>query len=230
MTRCLTVAALLVCGSVAFAQADRNRDRDQAQGGGITAQDLARAMTPPADSKEFATRAAAGNLFEIRLAELAQQKAQSQEIKQLAQQLKQDHQQAQDKLKEAAQQANVQIAEDLPKAKQVLLDAFQQLEGKVFDNAFAMCQVEGHLHSILMYQNEAQNGSDEKIKQYATQALPKLKQHASHIVRVAQSMRIPVDAIAAGAGTGDRAVPAGGAIRSGTGTGQDRDRDRDRDR
>src|SRR5687768_3745722 len=198
MTRCLTVAALLVCGSVAFAQADRNRDRDQGQGGGITAQDLAKAMTPPADSKEFATRAAAGNLFEIRLSELAQQKAQSQEIKSLAQQLKQDHQQAQDQLKQAAQQANVQISEDLPKMKQVKLDAFQQLEGKAFDNAYAMCQVESHLHSIAMYQNESQNGSDEKIKQYATQALPKLKQHAGHIGRVAQGMQIPVQALAGG--------------------------------
>jgi hypothetical protein len=85
----------------------------------------------------------------------------------------------------------------------------------------------------MLYQNEAQNGSDEKIKQYATQTLPTLKQHAGHIVRVAQSMRIPVDAIAAGAGAGDRAVPAGGAIRGGTGTGTGQDRNqqnRDRDR
>jgi len=225
MTRCLTTVALLLCASVAFAQADRNRDQ-----GGITAQDLAKSMTPPADSKEFATRAAAGNLFEIRLSELAQQKAQSQEIKQLAQQLKQEHQQAQDQLKQAAQN----ISEDLPKLKQVKLDAFQQLEGKAFDNAYAMCQVESHLHSIMMYQNESQNGSDEKIKQYATQTLPKLKQHAGHIARVAQSMQIPVEVLAAGAaGAGDRAVPAAGTIRSdrdrnragtGTTTGQDRDK------
>jgi putative membrane protein len=231
MTRCLTAAALVLCGTVAFAQADRNRDRDQA-GQGITAQDLAKAMTPPADSKEFAMRAAAGNLFEIRLSELAQQKAQSQEVKQLAQQLKQDHQRAQDQLKQAAQQAGANISEDLPKAKQVVLDAFQQLEGKAFDNAYTMCQVEGHLHSIMMYQNESQNGSDQQIKQYATQALPKLKQHAGQIVRVAQSMQIPVEVLATGGpGAGDTARPAGGTIRGDTDpnrtrTGTDRDKDK----
>ena len=248
MTRCLTAAALILCGSVAFAQADRNRDRDRDQGQGITAQDLAKAMTPPADSKEFATRAAAGNLFEIRLSELAQQKAQSQEIKQLAQQLKQDHQQAQDKLKEAAQQANVQIPEELPKAKQIKLDAFGQLEGKAFDNAYAMCQVESHLHSLAMYQNESQNGSDQQIKQYATQTLPKLRQHAGHIGRVAQAMQIPIDVLASG-GAGDAARTVGGSLRGdtqrdpsrtgtgtgtgtgGTGTGTDRNQqNRDRDR
>ena len=82
MTRCLTAAALLLCASVAFAQADRE-NRNRAQGQGITAEDLAKAMTPPADYKQFATRAAEGNLFEIRMAELAEQKSQSQEVKQL---------------------------------------------------------------------------------------------------------------------------------------------------
>src|SRR5688572_1725958 len=197
MTRCLTAVVLLMCASVAFAQADRE-NRNRAQGQGITADDLAKAMTPPADSKKFATRAAEGNLFEIRLAELAEQKSQSQEVKQLAQMLRQDHQQAQDQLKQAAQTAQVNIPTELPPHKQTKLQAFQQLEGKVFDNAFTMSQIESHLKSIMMYQNEAQNGTDQQIKQYAQQTGSKLRQHAQHVIKVAQSQRIPVETIAAG--------------------------------
>jgi putative membrane protein len=209
---------------VAFAQADRE-NRNRGQGQGITADDLAKAMTPPADSKQFAMRAAEGNLFEIRLAELAEQKSQSQEVKRLAQMLRQDHQQAQDQLKQAAQSAQVNIPTDLPPHKQTKLQAFQQLEGKVFDNAFTMSQIESHLKSIMMYQNEAQNGTDQQIKQYAQQTGSKLRQHAQHVIKVAQGMQIPVEAIAAGgAGAGDAARPAGGTIRGDTERDQSRPR------
>jgi len=185
-------------------------------------QDKVRHMQSPADSKQFAMQAAEGGMLEVKLAQLAQQKAQSQEVKQLAQKIEQDHSQANQQLMQVAKQKNIDLPTDLKGEAQETYQAFQQLQGKDFDNAFLLHNVKDHLKDIMMFQKEAQNGTDQEIKQWATQVLPKLQQHAQHIRTVAQSAGMPIDALAGGNMAHDAARTAGsriqGAGSSDTGT------------
>jgi putative membrane protein len=174
MSRCLTPAicaiALLLTVS---AKADVN--------------DKVRHMQGPKDSKEFAMKAAEDGMLEVKLSQLAQQKAQSQEVKRLAQQLEQDHTQANNELMAAAKQKNIDLPSDLKGESAEHYQAFQKLEGKDFDNAYLLHNVKDHLKSIMMFQNEAQSGTDQDIKAWAAKTLPNLQKHAGHIRTVAQS-------------------------------------------
>jgi putative membrane protein len=203
MSRCLTatlaVAALMFTASAV--RADVN--------------DKVRMMKSPADSKEFAMKAAESGMLEVKLGQLAQQKAQSQEVKRLGQMLEQDHTQANQQLMAIAKQKNIDIPADLKGENQEQYQAFQQLEGKDFDNAFLLFNVKSHLKSVMMFQKEAQNGTDAEVKAFAAQTLPKLQQHTGHINMVAQSAGIPMDALAGGGSTGT-ARPAGSRIQGGS--------------
>jgi len=175
-------------------------------------QDKVKAMQSPADSKQFAMKAAEGGMLEVKLAQLAQQKGQSNEVKELARQLEQDHTQANQQLTQVAKQKNITLPSELKGECQETYQAFQQLEGKDFDNAFLLHNVKDHLKDIMMFQKEAQNGTDQEIRQWAAQCLPKLQQHAQHIRTVAQSAGMPIDALAGGNMANDAARTAGNRI------------------
>src|SRR3954452_11416147 len=190
-------------------------------------QDKVKEMQSPVDSKQFAMKAAEGGMLEVKLAQLAQQKSQSNEVKELARQLEQDHTQANQQLTQVAKQKNINLPSDLKGECQETYQAFQQLQGNDFDNAFLLHNVKDHLKDIMMFQKEAQNGTDQEIRQWAAQVLPKLQQHAQHIRTVAQSAGMPIDALAGGNTGNDAARTAGSRIKgagssnrsSGTGTG-----------
>ena len=177
------------------------------------AAEKAKMMMSAKDSKEFAMKAASSGMLEVKLAQLAQQKAQSPEVKQLAQKLEQDHAQANQQLMQVAKQKNITLPSDLKGEGQETYQAFQQLEGKDFDNAYLLANIKNHLHCVMMFQKEAQNGTDQDVKQWAMQTLPKLQQHTRHIGTVAMACDLPVDAIAGtGQAGGDAARPAGAKI------------------
>jgi putative membrane protein len=202
MTRCLSLSlsvfALVLAASVA--RADVN--------------DKVKEMQSPKDSKEFAMKAAEGGMLEVKLSQLAQQKADDQQIKDLAKMLEQDHNQANAQLTDIAKRKNINLPNDLKGESKECYDAFQQLQGKDFDNAYLLFNVKDHLKDIMMFQKESQNGTDQDIKQWAAQTLPHLQQHAAHINKVAQAAGLPMEALA-GSGhgnTGDNARPAGSKI------------------
>src|SRR2546423_4570412 len=120
MTRCLTLSlslvALMLAGTTV--RADVN--------------DKVKEMTSPKDSKEFATKAAESGILEVKLAQLAQQKSESQEIKQLAQKLEQDHTQANNQLTALAKQKNIDLPTGLRGECQEDYEAFQKLDAPDF--------------------------------------------------------------------------------------------------
>jgi len=198
MTRCLTLTmscfALMCMGTLV--RADVN--------------DKVKEMQSPSDSKDFAMKAAEGGMLEVKVSQLAQQKASSNEVKDLARKMEQDHTQANNELMAVAKQKNITLPSDLRGECQEHYQAFQKLEGQDFDNAYVLFLVKDHLKDIMTFQKESQKGTDADVKQWAAKTLPILRQHASHVGMVAQSLGFPVDALAAGAAGGAR--PAGSRI------------------
>lgn len=210
MTRCLTAAT---CLSLAFASAAFAADNPK-RGMSLVDQKVA-SMTPPADSKAFAMMAAEGGLFEVKLAQLAGQKAQSDQVKSLARMIEQEHTQANNELMAVAKQKNMPLPTELGEDKQAMLEAFSRLQGMPFDQAFMLHNIKDHLHHVMLFRKEAQNGTDADVKAWATKTLPALQRHTAHIAQVAQGVQIPVDALMGGNARGAHgtdAVPAGSRI------------------
>jgi putative membrane protein len=141
------------------------------------------------DDKKFLKQAAAGGLAEVELGKLAQQKASSDAVKQFGERMVTDHTKANDQLKEVASKENVAVPTTLDKKEQAHLDKLSKLSGPQFDKAYMKDQVKDHEKDVREFQEEAQNGTNPDIKQFASQTLPILQQHLDQAKSINKSAK-----------------------------------------
>jgi len=236
----LAAAMAVSVGSFAFAQQDRTQSgsQNQNQTGAISQGATARERTQGSqgaqqhDEKKFVEHAASGNQFEIQLSQFVQQQAQDPQVKQLAQKLAQDHQQAQQQLKQAAQAMGVTVQDQLMPAHQAKLHEMQKKQGAELERAYLFCNVGDHHKDIMVYSWEAKNAQNPQLKQYCEQTLQHLRQHMQQVDQVAAAVtgineaqtaseRIPADATHSGSdhSTGHTGAGSSGAGSSSSGGG-----------
>ena len=87
------------------------------------------------------------NLFEITAGNLAQQKGQNQQVKDLGKMFVTDHTQLDQTVQSTAQQLNVQLPADPTADQQKVLDKLNNLNGAEFDKAWVTAQLAGHVHA-----------------------------------------------------------------------------------
>jgi len=155
-------------------------------------QDLRPALQSASDpDKLFLVCAAIDNQCEMQMAQLAQQKAQDPQVKQFAQRMMQDHQQAQQQLQTAAQESGVQLPRSIPAIKQQEMKVFQSLNGKEFDQHFISKMRAAHAKAVSEYQDVAQLAKEDHIKQYASKTLPTLQEHYQQVQQTATALGLP---------------------------------------
>lgn len=147
---------------------DMNNPNAQGQNGSMSAR---------ADDKKFAKDAAAGGMTEVELGKLAVQKASSDAVKQFGQKMIDDHTKANDQLKQIASKEGLDLPQSLDSKQQARVDKIGKLSGPAFDKAYMKDAVKDHEKDVNEFKNEAQNGSDPNIKQFATNTLPTIEQH-----------------------------------------------------
>jgi putative membrane protein len=175
-----TVAGALVIGYQAWAQKDE----------GITG-GTGRAMMPDGEkTAKFIREAAQGNSLEVALAEVGARKAQDPGLKTLAQQLQQDHLQANRQLKPIAEKHGVSIQQSLPEKEQKNLDRFQKMSGAEFDREYAEHLLKDHQKDIAKYERASKQLTDPEARQYAETLLPKLREHLQHTAKVARQVGV----------------------------------------
>jgi len=135
--------------------------------------------TTPArvDDKKFLKDAAVGGMTEVELGKLAAGKGSSDEVKQFGQKMVDDHSKANDELKQLAAKENVPVPESLDSKHQSRVDKLSKLSGPDFDKAYMKDQLKDHEQDVREFQNEAQNGSDPNVQQFASKTLPTLQEH-----------------------------------------------------
>jgi putative membrane protein len=162
-----------------------------------TAAQLAGARQGNMDQR-FAMKTADMNNFEIQAGKLAQQKAQRQEVKELAQMTVQDHTKAQQQLQQIGQKKGMTFSDQLMPVHQAMLTELSQMEGQEFERAYVYGQVAGHTKAMLKLRDAQSDLQDPELKQYATMIMPKIRQHLQHAQQVAKAD----EAITAGARIG----------------------------
>jgi putative membrane protein len=126
--------------------------------------------------KTFITDAIQGNLAEIQMGQLAQQKGQSDAVKSFGQMLVSDHQANNQKATQVATQLGV-TPPTRPSAKQkAAYDKLSKASGAGFDRQFAQMMVMDHKQDIAKFQRQAKK-TDDPLAQYAGDSLPVLKKH-----------------------------------------------------
>jgi len=135
--------------------------------------------------QNFVKQAAQGNMAEIQMAQLAEQKATDPKVKELAKTIAQDHKQAQEKLEQIAQTQNVSIPTQLPEKVRNEHQKLSSMSGQQFDHAYLQMMVREHKKDIKEFQRASKMASDSDVKQYATSTLPDLQKHLQMAQQVA---------------------------------------------
>lgn len=140
----------------------------------------------------FAQLAAGGNAREIQMSEMAAEKATSDEVKQYAKHMIDEHGAANQKLMNAIsstmQQNWVPMKEEDVKRSNVVRD-LRKLSGDKFDRQYMATMVKEHSQAVKLYQKQTKSGKTEALKVYAQETLPAIQEHLKTARDLDQKLR-----------------------------------------
>lgn len=137
-----------------------------------------------AGDKHFMREALEGDMAEIQLAQLAQQKASSDQVKQFAQRMIDDHTKLDAQMKPMAQQFGVEAPAELSAKHKAVQSKLQNLSGEQFDRAYARAMVSDHREDDQAFLREGTNAKEPTLKNAVSQAEPIIADH----LRMAQEL------------------------------------------
>jgi putative membrane protein len=139
--------------------------------------------------QQFMIMAAQGNNAEIQTSQMALERSESEEVRQFAQQMIQEHTLANQQLQQIVSEYGVELPADPGPLNQAIAEQLSQLSGSEFDRAYMGAQTNAHLRTIALYQTQIQQGQEESLRQYATQLLPAVANHYEMASSMVQQYR-----------------------------------------
>lgn len=113
-------------------------------------------------SEVFIRDAIQGNLAEIQMGQLAEEKTESAEVKSYGQMLVTDHSVSNEQAEKVAEQIGVTVPTELSVSQKSTYDRMSKLSGTAFDRAFVAAMIAGHKANIARFQNEARKKTSQR--------------------------------------------------------------------
>ena len=167
-----TLLAGLICLGFSVGAAAQGTGTMPAKAGAQTA-----GSSIPKEDRTFAHEAAIGGMAEVKLGNLAQQQASSEQVKQFGARMVKDHSHANDELKQVASRKGIQLPTNLDSKTQKDVDDLQKKQGADFDKAYMDHMVKDHKKDVSDFKKEANSGKDPDVKAFAAKTLPTLQEH-----------------------------------------------------
>lgn len=141
----------------------------------------------------FVSKAMAGDDAEVQLGQLAQQKSQSNDVKEFAQKMEAQHQQMNDKWFEpVAKELGASEPKGPSKKDKKMIEKLQGMSGQQFDTAYLQMMVKDHKQDLKDFQNEAKMAQDPNVKQIAEQGSNIISKHLQLVEQIAQAHNVPL--------------------------------------
>jgi putative membrane protein len=128
------------------------------------------------DEQTFVKQAVQGNIAEVRLGELAAQRAENAEVRKFGEMLRTDHRAALQRAIELAQTMQVQAPTEPDTEARGFYEGLSQLSSSQFDAAFVSHMVTAHEAEIAKYSRHA-SSNNTAVASFVADSLPKLKEH-----------------------------------------------------
>jgi putative membrane protein len=152
-----------------------------------TTVDQSRQPALSSSEQRFMKKAAGGGIGEVKLGQLAVQKASNPEVKQFAQHMIDDHSKANETLKAEMSRHGVTVPSTIDPAAQKSYDKLAKLSGAKFDKAYVEDMLKDHREDVKLFQDEAKNGRDPGLQQFAQETLPTLQEHLQMVERLSKN-------------------------------------------
>ena len=183
--------AFLLASSLTFQACNENKkDGTDSVENANDANDLKEQQSKAAedDDSDFAVKAANGGMLELEAAKLAQEKAQSSEVKAFAAMMVADHQKANEALNALAGRKNITLPMRLGDDGQKHIDELAKLSGAEFDKKYVELMVEDHEGDVKLFKEAADDADDADLKAYAAGQLPTLQKHLERITTIEKNL------------------------------------------
>jgi putative membrane protein len=149
----LCILALLM-GAMSLAGAARAETTPTGEGSSLSTKD-----------KTFMKKATKGGMMEVAMGQIAEQKAQSDDVKSFGKRMVTDHSKANDELKSIASKKGVQLPS-------------KEHTGKwISDKAYMDMMVKDHEKDLAEFQEQANSGSDPDLKKFADDTAKMVQEH-----------------------------------------------------
>jgi putative membrane protein len=120
-----------------------------------------------------------GNLYEVRLGQVAERKAVNAAVKRFAQRMIDDHSKMQNGWTTLASSNGFPITPELDAGDKAKVDQLEQLSGAEFDRAYMNLMIQGHQDAVNRLEGEARTANSAQVRAQLTNYLPVYQQHLS---------------------------------------------------
>jgi putative membrane protein len=136
--------------------------------------------------QEFALSAALSNSAAIDAALMTEEKSDSADIEAYGEMVANNHAFGQARLKAIAESAGLYAPDSLDAAHVGLHMALMDTTGRGFDSLYIHNQVADHQAAIAVFENEVRHGRYQRLRDYAREALPVLREHLAQATTLAE--------------------------------------------
>ena len=144
--------------------------------------------------KIFLRKAAAGGLAEVKLGQLAVQKAGSDDVKAFGQKMVDDHSKLNSELAPIADSMGVRLPKSMDKQDQSEYDKLSGLSGSDFDMEYLSFMVKDHHKDLREFRNEAASTNDSTLREAVEKGMQVIHEHMVMVDRLAREKGVPMPA------------------------------------
>jgi putative membrane protein len=138
----------------------------------------------------FYKNAAEGGIAEVEAGRLAQDKGNSQQVKDFGAMMVKDHSAANEKLQALAASKNITLPTTASVGQMATKAKLDVLSGATFDKSYVKGQISAHRQTIALFRKEISSGQDADAKAFAVATLPTVRAHLKAITAIATDMGI----------------------------------------
>lgn len=150
---------------------------------------FARGADKALSSEEFVTRAATLCTAEIKMSKMADKHASDEKVKEFALRLTNDHAKMCEQLEEVAGKMKVIVLPEFTKDIRGTLEGLAARTGAQFDTAYMTRIVQDHEKAVKLFEIQAENTTNEDLKKFCNDALPRLQEHLKQARKVADGLK-----------------------------------------
>lgn len=138
----------------------------------------------------YVPNAAEGDMYEIMAADIALERSQNAQVKELAQMIKADHTRASEAMKRIVPQAapDTRMPTKLDERRQGMIDNLRSASAASFDQVFLDQQIAAHQEALTLHRGFSDNTDAPQLAEHARTAVPRIEAHLRRAEQLRQGM------------------------------------------
>jgi putative membrane protein len=135
---------------------------------------------------DFVRKAALNDLFEVEAGTIAAEKGQSESVKEFGRHMVEAHRKSTEELRGIveSEKLNVKLPTTLDHRHQKMIDALNEATPDDFDQTYATQQIRALESTAGLFDDYAEAGTNEALKQFAANVLPNIKRHRREAAKI----------------------------------------------